>query len=163
MHKLTSFLTKDDNYTIIPFTSSTDDNPSYFLRWFRNFSWLTSWDICAAPELKNEDYRRDLRFPPSSFCFSLPLSLLFRLSRSASSFLSSFPLSHIFVFLRRDDYDICITTYEMIVADVHGFVSRYMWSYVVMDEAHRVKNENSLLGLVSLWSVCTNVDHNDNL
>ncbi len=58
---------------------------------------------------------------------------------------------HLHVHTYREMFDVCITTYEMVVADVHGFVPRYMWSYVVMDEAHRIKNENSLLGQVCVY------------
>lgn len=48
--------------------------------------------------------------------------------------------------LHKGNYDLCLTTYEMLVADLHGFVARSVWNYVIMDEAHRIKNENTQLG-----------------
>jgi superfamily II DNA or RNA helicase len=48
--------------------------------------------------------------------------------------------------LHKGNYDLCLTTYEMLVADMHGFVSRSIWNYVIMDESHRVKNEHTQLG-----------------
>ena len=35
------------------------------------------------------------------------------------------------------------------VADFNTSFSRYLWNYVVFDEAHRVKNELSLVGQVA--------------
>eukprot|EP00698_Gefionella_okellyi_P011980 TRINITY_DN3200_c0_g1_i1.p1 TRINITY_DN3200_c0_g1~~TRINITY_DN3200_c0_g1_i1.p1 ORF type:complete len:1376 (-),score=314.16 TRINITY_DN3200_c0_g1_i1:537-4664(-) len=46
-----------------------------------------------------------------------------------------------------DPFDVCITTYEMLLADPSMFVGRFHWRYVVLDEAQRIKNEKSLVGL----------------
>jgi SWI/SNF-related matrix-associated actin-dependent regulator of chromatin subfamily A member 5 len=48
--------------------------------------------------------------------------------------------------LHKGNYDLCVTTYEMLVADLHGFVARSVWNYLIVDEAHRIKNENTQLG-----------------
>ena len=36
----------------------------------------------------------------------------------------------------------------MLVADIHT-CQRFRWGYIVLDEAHRVKNEKSLMGQAS--------------
>jgi len=41
-------------------------------------------------------------------------------------------------------WNVLITTYEMIIADTHVF-KPYQWQYVVIDEAHRLKNKSSRL------------------
>lgn len=43
--------------------------------------------------------------------------------------------------------DVCITTYEMSLIE-KGTFRKPKWEYVIIDEAHRVKNENSSLSLV---------------
>lgn len=48
--------------------------------------------------------------------------------------------------LHKGDFDVCCTTYEMLTADTHGMSARFQWGYVVLDEAHRAKNERSNLG-----------------
>ena len=58
--------------------------------------------------------------------------------------------------LSKSNFDLCVTTYEMLVADLHGLVHRNVWNYVVMDEAHRIKNENSLLGQAVRKLRCNN-------
>ncbi len=44
-------------------------------------------------------------------------------------------------------FDILLTTYEMIVADEFFFKHKFAFTYVVIDEAHRMKNEKSLLAI----------------
>jgi hypothetical protein len=48
-------------------------------------------------------------------------------------------------FLTAGKFDVMCTTYEMLVADIHT-CQRFRWGYIVLDEAHRVKNEKSLMG-----------------
>lgn len=42
---------------------------------------------------------------------------------------------------------VIITTYEMVIRE-KGFFARQNWKYIYIDEAHRIKNENSLLSRV---------------
>lgn len=42
------------------------------------------------------------------------------------------------------DFDICVTTYEGYVAEDTWFKSR-RWSYIVLDEGHRIKNSETIL------------------
>ena len=42
------------------------------------------------------------------------------------------------------DYDLCLTTYETVIAEKSA-VKKIVWKYLIMDEAHRIKNENSVL------------------
>lgn len=48
-------------------------------------------------------------------------------------------------FCRPGAFDVVVTTYEMAIAAQDFFTSRYFWRYLVIDEAHRLKNEMSLL------------------
>ena len=41
-------------------------------------------------------------------------------------------------------FDVCATTYEMILKE-KGHLKRFRWRYIIIDEAHRMKNENSVL------------------
>jgi SWI/SNF-related matrix-associated actin-dependent regulator of chromatin subfamily A member 5 len=43
-----------------------------------------------------------------------------------------------------DTWDVCVTTFEMCSTEQNA-LGRVKWSYIVIDEAHRIKNENSLL------------------
>ena len=43
--------------------------------------------------------------------------------------------------------DVCVTTYEMIIREKSQF-KRTQWKYLIIDEAHRIKNEKSLLSRV---------------
>jgi len=48
--------------------------------------------------------------------------------------------------LRKDvfnhgDFDVCVTTYESVLAAPHFFKSHFVWRYVIIDEAQRIKNE----------------------
>jgi hypothetical protein len=49
--------------------------------------------------------------------------------------------------LLTDAFDVMITTYETVVSSENFFKRRFVWNYIVIDEAHRVKNELSLLSL----------------
>jgi hypothetical protein len=46
------------------------------------------------------------------------------------------------------NFDVCITSYEMVIKEKNHF-KKYHWRYIIIDEAHRIKNENSRLSLVS--------------
>jgi hypothetical protein len=46
-------------------------------------------------------------------------------------------------------FDVCITSYEMVIKEKNHF-KRYHWRYIIIDEAHRIKNENSRLSTVRL-------------
>ncbi|GAB5355665.1 hypothetical protein AAMO2058_000225000 [Amorphochlora amoebiformis] len=43
--------------------------------------------------------------------------------------------------------DVCVTTYEMVTRE-KGLFSKVKWYYIYIDEAHRIKNEDSLLSQV---------------
>lgn len=40
------------------------------------------------------------------------------------------------------EWDICITSYEMVIREKSLF-KKFNWRYMVIDEAHRIKNEKS--------------------
>ena len=41
-------------------------------------------------------------------------------------------------------FDACVTSYEMIIKEKTTF-RKFNWRYIIIDEAHRIKNENSIL------------------
>ena len=41
-------------------------------------------------------------------------------------------------------FDICVTSFEMAIKEKTA-LKRFSWRYIIIDEAHRIKNENSLL------------------
>ncbi|KCZ73998.1 hypothetical protein H311_05040, partial [Anncaliia algerae PRA109] len=45
-------------------------------------------------------------------------------------------------FLKAKKFDACITTYEMCLKG-KKYLKKINWNYIVIDEAHRIKNENS--------------------
>ncbi|KAH9411453.1 SNF2 protein [Ordospora pajunii] len=49
--------------------------------------------------------------------------------------------------LRMSKWDVCLTTYEMCIG-AKSMLSKIEWSYIVIDEAHRIKNEHSLLSKI---------------
>ena len=40
--------------------------------------------------------------------------------------------------LRPGDFDVCITSYEMVIKEKGTFM-KHKWQYIVIDEAHRIK------------------------
>ena len=52
------------------------------------------------------------------------------------------------------NWDVCITSYEMCIREKAVF-KRFNWRYICIDEAHRIKNEKSKVGLCAggswLW------------
>jgi len=44
------------------------------------------------------------------------------------------------------DWNVCVTTYEMLNRE-KGKFQRIRWHYIIVDEAHRLKNENSLFSV----------------
>ena len=49
--------------------------------------------------------------------------------------------------LQPDKFDVCITSYEMVVRESSAF-RKFSWRYLIVDEAHRMKNEESKLSQV---------------
>lgn len=42
------------------------------------------------------------------------------------------------------NFDVCVTSFEMAIKE-KTILRRFSWRYIIIDEAHRIKNENSLL------------------
>lgn len=40
------------------------------------------------------------------------------------------------------EWDVCISSYEMVIREKSVF-KKFNWRYLVIDEAHRIKNEKS--------------------
>lgn len=49
--------------------------------------------------------------------------------------------------LLTSDFDVCITSYEMCLREKTTF-KKLQWEYIVIDEAHRIKNVDSLLSQI---------------
>jgi len=48
------------------------------------------------------------------------------------------------------EWDICVTSYEMVIKEKSVF-KKFNWRYLVIDEAHRIKNEKSKVCLISSY------------
>ncbi|XP_066306323.1 probable chromatin-remodeling complex ATPase chain [Miscanthus floridulus] len=46
--------------------------------------------------------------------------------------------------LQPGKFDVCVTSFEMAIKE-KSTLRRFSWRYIIIDEAHRIKNENSLL------------------
>ncbi|NXG52467.1 SMCA1 protein, partial [Psilopogon haemacephalus] len=44
------------------------------------------------------------------------------------------------------EWDVCVTSYEMVIKEKSVF-KKFNWRYLVIDEAHRIKNEKSKVSL----------------
>ncbi len=54
--------------------------------------------------------------------------------------------------IKKSQFDILLTTYEYIIKDTSFFQS-FNWNVLIIDEAHRIKNAQSLLN-ITLKTVC---------
>ncbi|ANB14004.1 Isw2p [Sugiyamaella lignohabitans] len=45
------------------------------------------------------------------------------------------------------DFDICVTSYEMVIRE-KAHLRKIAWQYIIVDEAHRIKNEESMLSQI---------------
>ncbi|RUP38768.1 SNF2LT [Jimgerdemannia flammicorona] len=45
------------------------------------------------------------------------------------------------------DFEVCITSYEMCLME-KAHIKKFAWQYIIIDEAHRIKNENSMLSQI---------------
>lgn len=43
------------------------------------------------------------------------------------------------------EFDVVVTTYEMLSAEANFFKRRFLWQLVIVDEGHRLKNDKSQL------------------
>ncbi|KAL7747414.1 chromatin remodeling complex Adenosinetriphosphatase [Sorochytrium milnesiophthora] len=57
--------------------------------------------------------------------------------------------------LLANDLEVCVASYEMCLLEKAHF-KKISWSYIVIDEAHRIKNENSLLSQIVRLFNCRN-------
>ncbi|KAI8909880.1 SNF2 family N-terminal domain-containing protein [Powellomyces hirtus] len=57
--------------------------------------------------------------------------------------------------LLAQDFDVCVTSYEMCLLEKASF-RKISWQYIVIDEAHRIKNENSTLSQIVREFPCRN-------
>ena len=54
--------------------------------------------------------------------------------------------------LMDEKFDVCITSYEMILRE-KSHLKKFAWEYIIIDEAHRIKNEESSLAqIIRLFS-----------
>ncbi|KAJ5777913.1 ISWI chromatin-remodeling complex ATPase ISW2 [Penicillium odoratum] len=49
--------------------------------------------------------------------------------------------------LSNENFDVCITSYEMILRE-KSHLKKFAWEYIIIDEAHRIKNEESSLSQI---------------
>lgn len=53
------------------------------------------------------------------------------------------------------DWEVCVTSYETVMIEKAQF-RKFAWQYIVIDEAHRIKNENSMLSQIVRTFNCRN-------
>lgn len=53
--------------------------------------------------------------------------------------------------LRPGKFDVCLTSYEGVNICINS-LRKFNWKYIIIDEAHRIKNEESLLSSVSFFN-----------
>jgi SNF2 family DNA or RNA helicase len=51
------------------------------------------------------------------------------------------------------EWDVCVTSYEMVIKEKSVF-KKFHWRYLVIDEAHRIKNEKSKVSSQSHYLAC---------
>lgn len=49
--------------------------------------------------------------------------------------------------IQYEQFDVVVTSYEIVTKE-KGYLTKFCWRYLIIDEAHRIKNENSLLAQV---------------
>ncbi|KAJ2998923.1 hypothetical protein HDV02_003898 [Globomyces sp. JEL0801] len=57
--------------------------------------------------------------------------------------------------LHDGDWEVCVTSYEMCLLEKSA-LKKISWAYIVIDEAHRIKNENSALSQIVRIIPCRN-------
>ena len=55
-------------------------------------------------------------------------------------------------------FDVVVTSYEMVIKEKNHF-KKFHWRYIIIDEAHRIKNENSILSKVGLFPCRSYAEH----
>lgn len=50
-------------------------------------------------------------------------------------------------YLDTGDFEVVVTTYEMAIIE-KAALKKFRWRYLIIDEAHRIKNEKSILSVV---------------
>ena len=57
--------------------------------------------------------------------------------------------------LQPGKFDVCVTSYEMVIKEKNA-LKKFHWRYIIIDEAHRIKNENSRLSKTMRMFSCNN-------
>lgn len=57
--------------------------------------------------------------------------------------------------LQPGKFDVCVTSYEMVIREKNA-LKKFHWRYLIIDEAHRIKNENSRLSKTMRMFACNN-------
>ena len=57
--------------------------------------------------------------------------------------------------MRPGMFDVCVTSYEMVIKEKSA-LKKFHWRYIVIDEAHRLKNEKSRLAVTLRMLSCNN-------
>jgi SNF2 family DNA or RNA helicase len=57
--------------------------------------------------------------------------------------------------LLTNDFDVCVTSFEMCLLEKQH-MKKFSWQYIIIDEAHRIKNENSALSQIVRLFPCRN-------
>jgi len=105
------------------------------LCWLREARKLTGPYLVLAPKSTLTNWERE--FKNWAPCFK---TLLFHGDKEARERMLAENL-------QPDKFEVCITSYEMIIREANAF-RKFSWRYIIVDEAHRMKNEESKLSQV---------------
>lgn len=108
---------------------------------------------CHSPATRNAGPARLSIVLVWSFCTDLPnREMLCGGEMSTSDLLLSIVFSKLQVWQKDNivavgKFDVVVTSYEMVIKEKNHF-KKFHWRYIIIDEAHRIKNENSILSRV---------------
>jgi SWI/SNF-related matrix-associated actin-dependent regulator of chromatin subfamily A member 5 len=106
-----------------------------FLGYLRYIRGIAGPHIVIVPKSTLDNWRREInRWTPEVSCLVLQGDKEIRGQLINDRLLSC-------------DFDVCITSYEMVLRE-KTHLKKFAWEYIIIDEAHRIKNEESMLSQI---------------
>lgn len=123
-----------------------------FLGYLKHYKNTPGLHLVVVPKSTLDNWRREFAFwVPGFNVITLQGSKEERVSQPCSSAsdkeLTSLQTEVIEKRLLPQDFDVLITTYEMCLREKSS-LKKFSWEYIVIDEAHRIKNVDSMLSQI---------------